>query len=815
MSKELISRLYSTEADVRRDAVYRILFDRRHELLHELKQAAFYEQDEQNAVLMAQVGVTLESFPRDTSLERQILDTLARESGISEMQKKMWDYLIRHGSSQMLIAVMGAMGETIPPSAQDFMECCLTHPDPEIRAMSCAIAINSGRPTHFAHVLNLVTDPDPMVAETAFSVVRDLPSNQMNIILDYALGSPDEWVLQNVAPFLPLLINNDLRKVVAKVQYHQHPLVSKKAREALKHLDSIPFVSKKVRENHELETAEAANGGEKKDGDDFASFKEEMEEKRRAHMLEEQKKREENERIEKELAQTTPEELEDLAESLGQFREESSGAPGAEVAPLVAEDEPLIDNLDFENELAVLDEVDDSAGLDAMAATLDAVQLKPDAEVEVDIAITAPDASVGVPGEEQDQVDFEASTDAVMDLAQAHAEIEMPPEPEIMESVTIDSFETIEIEEPSEIETEEVAPVAEASVETPAESVDLDLTEPEPVIIDLEESPTGDIEAELDNIVVEEVSIDFDDEAPEKLAETVLPPPKTPKVPQSPATMAAPTRQVTQAKAAAAQPGKAQAPVPEGAIRIPLIPAAQTIATRYPSFIAAPFTNLFRPARPEAHLKCLQLVADNLIAYLNLCFIQSCLFFASPSEVLARSVKECLKGHLIGPTALRCLHNFALAMKQSRENPVFFTFALANPLTEASDENPVMMLRELKEYLKAPIEPVEESLPQAVEGVAEILRGVKPMLNNLIVMRAPKGAREPFADLSGPLAQSLPADKRPGIDLPHSEAVVLSRDGTEALGLFPYFKYSNRRLFFNRPDPAEFKILLERLEIEL
>jgi hypothetical protein len=82
-------------------------------------------------------------------------------------------------------------------------------------------------------------------------------------------------------------------------------------------------------------------------------------------------------------------------------------------------------------------------------------------------------------------------------------------------------------------------------------------------------------------------------------------------------------------------------------------------------------------------------------------------------------------------------------------------------------------------------------------------------------MKAPKGAREPYADLGGPLANVLPKEKRPGIELPPGEAVVLSRDGTEAFGLYPYFKYSKRKLHFARPTDPEFKILLDRLEISL
>ncbi|MFZ5951728.1 MAG: hypothetical protein ACOYXC_13540 [Candidatus Rifleibacteriota bacterium] len=815
MSKEIISRLYSTEAEVRKEAVYRILFDRMHELIPELKQAAFYEQNEDIALLIAQVAMTLEAFPRDQSIERLILEDMSRESGLNEMPKKMWDYLALHGNSQMLIAIMGAMNETIPPQAQDFMESCLNHGDPEIRSMACGIAINSGRPTHFAHVLNLITDPDPMVSEAAFKVVRNLPPSQMVIILDYALGSPDEWVLQNVAPFLPLLINNDLRKVIAKVQYHQHPLVSKKAREALKQLDSVPFVSKRAKDKQgEEEETEVGEGGENSEKEDFRSFKKEMEEKRRKHMEEERLKREEKERIDAEIAGTSEDEIEELAGELEQFKEEISETSGHDVAPVVEDDEPLIENLDFENEKAVLEEVDESAELEQVAEELEKTV------VNVDEENSEPEMKLEpVSDQEEPVIDFDRVQQEIEQELQAETEGKSEPEDEISTTGAPDSNENAR--EDSSTQAANVPRAIEL-----AESGDYQESTPAAVIISVDDSELAVEETDdtIENIMVEEVSIEIEDEIasePEEKAE------RQPAKESRPAEVkvaghAAKTstdRETflpagkTIAKVAA-KPAKKEEPVPEGAIKIAPIPAAQTIVSRYPSFISDPFAELFRPALPENHLKNLQLAADNLIAYLNICFIQSCLFFAPASEVLTKSVKECLKGHLIGPTALRCLHNFALAMKQSRENPVFFTFSLANILTESSDTNPVMMLRELKEYLKEPIDPLEESLPQAIEGLAEILRGVKSILNNLIVMRAPKGAKEPFADLSGPLAQVLAADKRPAIELPPGEVVVLSRDGTEAFGLFPYFKYARRKIAYGAPSSAEFKILLERLEIE-
>ena len=65
MTKELISRFYSSDVEVKRAAVYRALFDRRHDLLPELKKAIPYEQNERRAVFMMQVVMTIEAFPRD------------------------------------------------------------------------------------------------------------------------------------------------------------------------------------------------------------------------------------------------------------------------------------------------------------------------------------------------------------------------------------------------------------------------------------------------------------------------------------------------------------------------------------------------------------------------------------------------------------------------------------------------------------------------------------------------------------------------------------------------------------------------------
>jgi hypothetical protein len=82
-------------------------------------------------------------------------------------------------------------------------------------------------------------------------------------------------------------------------------------------------------------------------------------------------------------------------------------------------------------------------------------------------------------------------------------------------------------------------------------------------------------------------------------------------------------------------------------------------------------------------------------------------------------------------------------------------------------------------------------------------------------MKTPEGAKEPFADLGGPLAASLNENRRPLLDLPPGEVVIVSKDGSEAFGLYPFVKYNKRKTIFTMPGDAEMKVLFERLDIPL
>lgn len=858
-----MAQLYSSEVEKRRAAVYRVLFDRRHDLLPELKKATSFEQNEEIAVFMVQVGLTLQAFPRDPSLERRIIEYLQRDDGAAHLTLEMWKYLETHGSSQMLVATMAAMGDAIPPDAQSFIESCLQHQDPDIRAAACEKAIKSGRPTHFAYVLNLITDPDPVVSETAFMVVKEMPVNELAIILDYALGSPDEWVLHNVAPFLPLLINNGLRPVISKFQYHKHPLVSKKAREALKTLDSVPYVSKRDRQKADEEAAAAAASSEPADSAEEAtneepqlSFKEQMELKRQQKMAEEARKKAEEEAMAAELAKIQPDDLADFENEIASFDAVVTGGetPTVNLSDDNVPDEELFtSNTGFEDEAAMLDQIDPELA-----------EIKIDVEdVNEEISVTASETEQIDAGESSrpaeeppienatengtekatDNTETVIAEDIVIEEPEFSAEASSQAEPLPAQELPVKNIDDTATPQP--VESDQAVESSQESIEALfAEDDALSVKREDPVLDENKVDKTEDTGSQDEDIEVidlsaglpetESVSVDTSEMDFEKMQPAVAPVQLSQadsddatddmddiqvevvdEVAQTNVAEVVKQASPTAANAKEEAGSKISSKVdPAPSVGKTVIPAAaKEIISRYPSFISDPFAALFQPAKHDVMLRNIGATVDNLIAFLNLCYLQSCLFFAPQSDVLAKSIKECIKGHLTGPTALRCLHNFALAMKKTRNNPVFFTFSLAGILSESSDTNPLMMIRELKEFLRDPVMPLEESLPQAVEGLTEILKGVKSILNNNLVMKAPAGAREPFADLSGPEARILAAEKRPALDLPVGEVVLVSRDGTEALGLFPYFKYARKKVVYARPDDKEIAILLDRLEI--
>ncbi len=51
------------------------------------------------------------------------------------------------------------------------------------------------------------------------------------------------------------------------------------------------------------------------------------------------------------------------------------------------------------------------------------------------------------------------------------------------------------------------------------------------------------------------------------------------------------------------------------------------------------------------------------------------------------------------------------------------------------------------------------------------------------------------------------------MDLPVGEIVLISTDGAEAFGLFPFFKYQKKKILYTIPTKEELATFYERLEI--
>jgi len=239
------------------------------------------------------------------------------------------------------------------------------------------------------------------------------------------------------------------------------------------------------------------------------------------------------------------------------------------------------------------------------------------------------------------------------------------------------------------------------------------------------------------------------------------------------------------------------------------------IIERYPSFIAIPTAQLFEPADAEMLMKALHDLLEPLTAFLSFTFMQTYLFYASRSPKGDQVVKEALKAHFAGPNTVRFLHHLSLLIKDASSDS-FFTIPLAKAMSESSaDTNPLFILREMVEFLQTPPADAAEGLAQVADALPSLLAAFKGILQNPIVMRLPPGAREPFLNLSGPKSVPLAADDRPGLDLPPNEIILLSKDRSEALGLFPYFTFDGQKVMFKTPSDADFKTLLERLEMTL
>jgi hypothetical protein len=248
-------------------------------------------------------------------------------------------------------------------------------------------------------------------------------------------------------------------------------------------------------------------------------------------------------------------------------------------------------------------------------------------------------------------------------------------------------------------------------------------------------------------------------------------------------------------------------------IALPRNTLVDSILKRYPTFITRPFEKLLQPASLSTHFEQFKKTLETVVAYLNFTFLLTYLFYTPRNPKVDAAVMESLKANLCGPYGVRNIHQFSLIIKSVKGNDSFFPFPLSRAMSEGTDQNPLMSIKDLWEFVRAPQDELVESLPGAFSVFCEALISLKVMLQNKLIQRNPPGAREALVDLSGPTPGPLAADSRPSLDIPAGEIIVLSKDRSEALGLFPFFVFNGKEVVYTIPDQEQFKTLLERLEL--
>ncbi|MBR4570222.1 MAG: hypothetical protein IKO19_06095, partial [Candidatus Riflebacteria bacterium] len=563
------------------------------------------------------------NFPRDASMERRIIEILQYEEGgkVNDITPTMWEYLENCATSQMIIAILASMGNSIPANSYDFIEMCLTHPDPEVRAMVCEKAIKSGRPSHFAYVLNLVADKDPIVSQTAFLSIKNLPEAELAIILDYALGSPDEWVLKTVAPFLPNLITNSLRSVIAKVQYHSNQLVAHKAREALKVLDAIPYITKRSMKDHD--EAEKRKEEEKEKKEEYViengkkvSLKEQLEQKRKEQEEKDRAIKEANDALDRELAEIKDSDMADFAKSIDNYdsvlpEEEGLTIDDSDELP---EEKTFTENTDFSLEADALAEIDENTAEKAVSdivtdekAFLDAI----DSVKKQDEESAKHKEEINFAAEAEKAIE-EPAQEIIKQEEVPEAKAENPPKPEsdtensVVEPVPENNNTSqLSLDLSNEPAANQQTDSLSLDLENSAQFLDaegLDLG----IVPQNQESSSEDplniseselnLDLDMPEINVENIdltAIDLSSEAQEVNKPTPKPEPKTPVNPQKAPVSPIPSKQQNTSAKSSPKPAVSKVSVPA---------SAKEIFEKYPSFIVDPLLEVYKASTDEARL---------------------------------------------------------------------------------------------------------------------------------------------------------------------------------------------------------------------
>ncbi|HNW36523.1 MAG TPA: hypothetical protein PKM25_16415, partial [Candidatus Ozemobacteraceae bacterium] len=246
MIDPLVAGLSDPDPEQRRKAVFGVLSHRRHDLLPALYELALRERAGDLAVLATQAALTLRASPPDSQQERLIEKALAEKNGHNRLGPASWEYLVVSGTRSQRLHLLAALTQGGKPPRQvwNFIESCMGHCDPDVRTAACRPAVATGYGRLLAWVLAAIEDPDAGVGREAFAAVEQAPRPLLVEALEEAVDDSEEWVPGTVAPFLPILADEDMRDLLKRGRENPLPAIVDRSREALGRLDARKLASR-------------------------------------------------------------------------------------------------------------------------------------------------------------------------------------------------------------------------------------------------------------------------------------------------------------------------------------------------------------------------------------------------------------------------------------------------------------------------------------------------------------------------------------------------------------------------------------------
>ena len=225
-----------------------------------------------------------------------------------------------------------------------------------------------------------------------------------------------------------------------------------------------------------------------------------------------------------------------------------------------------------------------------------------------------------------------------------------------------------------------------------------------------------------------------------------------------------------------------------------------SVLARFPSFLTRPLAGFAQEGDPNGRLTALQQLLVHLLTFLNYSSLQVALKYGQKEDRLLQAAANCLQERCRGAQGLKFLNSFAGVLRATKDPAGFFHFPLAVQMADPTGQSPLMVMKDLMTIAGGPDAP-EEKIAQAKPRLTQMLAGLKVMTQNRLLCRLPDGSKIPMVDVSGPTVTAPPADLTVSGDLPVGQIVILAKDGTSFVTLYPFFTLAKDHIAAAEPAP--------------